>query len=261
MFHIIRSLVLMVITVVIITTTAFGQPRPPAPSLPADLNKILSDTTKWWMQSSWHFQVYGRPLSQVYDDFNLITDSLEKTLDEVCKSLKIHNAGLIQWYGLPEALDDKGSIAKSYPEFGIVVATYNDTLKNFATIQMNQVLLGKKWGVPKSVFLSVGMAVALEGAYGQGKQRRKVSETIRNLAAQNRIPAITELVKDFRKYPESQSLAVAGSFLGFLLKRFGPAPLKALYTLAGNDNFQKNFEQIYGHPLRDVEQEWLKTIR
>jgi len=261
MFPIIKSLLLVIIAMGSLTATSLGQPLPPAPPVPPELDKILSDTTKWWMQSSWHFQVQGKPLSQVYEDFNLITDSLEKSLEGVCKKLKIRNAGLIQWYGLPGPVDSKGNITKAYPEFGIVVATYNDTSRNFATVQMIQVLLGKSWGVPRSVFLSEGLAVALEGAFGQGKQRHKVQEAIRNLMAQNRIPPIIELTKDFYHYPEAQSLAVAGSFLGFLLERFGTAPMKGLYVLADNNNFQAIFEKIYGHPLTEVEQEWLQTLR
>jgi hypothetical protein len=186
------------ITFILCTITfAIGQYTPPTPPVPAELNDILSDSTNWWVQSSWHFQVHGRPLSAVYQDFNLITDSLEKSLTQVCKELKIRDAGLIQWYGFPGPVDSNGSIAKSYPEFGVVLTTYTDSLKNFATKQMIQVLLRRSWGAPQCVFMSEGLATALEGAFGRGKHWRQVQETIRQLSAQNRIPSIADLTRIF----------------------------------------------------------------
>jgi len=239
----------------------FAQRNNPVVSLPPELDTVLGDSSSWWMQNSWHFNVYGRPLSRVYQDFNLITDSLEKHLEHVTKRLNIRNAGLISWYGFPDSLPSKQGIAKAYTEIGIVTSVYNDTLRSFATVQVTQVILGRSWGTPKSRFMSDGMAAAMEGWVGFGKSRQRVRDVVQTLAAHGKIPSIGRLIKEFDKYPANESTAVAGSFLDFLLGKYGVAPLKAIYILAKGEDFAAMFEEVYGRKLSVVEQDWLKTIR
>jgi hypothetical protein len=241
--------------------TVAGQKRDSLPPVPPELEAIIQDSTNWWMQSSWHFQVYGRPLSTVYEDFNLITDSLEKSLKVVTTRLKIRDAGLFQWYGLPGPVDADGHVSKAYPEFGVVLATYVDTLRHFATREVIHVLLGRTWGTPRSMFMREGLACALEGSFSMGKERWDVHTNAQSLVRQGRVPSIAKLERDFDNYRQEVSWSVAGSFLDFLINRFGVAPVKALYQLAGTRDFSEMFEKIYGHRLTDVEREWLQTLR
>ncbi|KPL07593.1 hypothetical protein AMJ86_03890, partial [bacterium SM23_57] len=192
---------------------AYIQPVPP------ELDVIIQDSTNWWMQNSWHFNVYGRPLSQVYEDFNLITDSLERSLDHVCKLFRIRDAGLISWYGLPGPVDSLGSTGKAYPDFGIVLSTYNDTLRHYATRQVTQVLLGRTWGTPKSPFMEEGVVAMVEEWVGFDQDRQRVQDVVANLANRGKIPSIDRLVADFDTYPKNQSYSVAASFLSYLFSR------------------------------------------
>jgi hypothetical protein len=244
-----------------IISGAQAQKKLEAQNLPPELNDIIQDSSSWWMQNSWHFNVYGRPLSQVYQDFNLITDSLERHLDYVTKRLNIRDPGLIQWYGLPGPVDSTGAIAKAYPEFGIVLATYNDTLRNFASVQVTQVILGRAWGMPKSPFMSEGMAAAMEGYIGIGNHREKVEEAVRRLKRRGKLPAINNVITQFDSYPRNEAVSVAASFLNYVLDRYGVAPMKALYILAKGGDFRSTFQKIYARQLTVVEKDWVATIR
>lgn len=254
-FLITATISLATVTTGLYQKSDYVQPFPP------ELDVIIQDSTNWWMQTSWHFNVYGRPLSQVYEDFNLITDSLERSLDRVCKLFKIRDAGLISWYGLPGPLDSSGNIGKAYPEFGIVLSTYNDTLRHYATRQVIQVLLSRTWGTPKSPFMEEGVVAMVEEWVGLDQNRQKVQDVVANLAKLGKIPSIHRLMADFDTYPTNQAYSVAASFLNYLFNRFGIAPLRALYILAKPEDFPATFEKIYGHPFPRVEQEWLQTIK
>ncbi len=235
--------------------------KPGVLPIPPELEAVLQDSTNWWMQSSWHFQVYGRPLSVVYEDFNRITDSLETFLEHIKTRLKIRDPGLIQWYGLPGPVDRQGSIGKAYPEFGVVLSSYTDSLRHYATTYVTDAVLFRSWGDTRSSFMHEGLAVMLEGAFGLGDDRKEVGVEIGKLAAGNAIPPIAKVATDFYEYPESVALTVSGSFLEFLLEKWGVAPMKGLYILAQRNNLPDNFEKIYGLPLSSAEQEWLQWLK
>src|SRR6185295_4504566 len=52
----------------------------------------------------------------------------------------------------------------------------------------------------------------------------------------------------------ARSYTTAGSFLRFLLERYGPARLRALYHDGGD------FEDAYGRPLGQLEAEWRAMV-
>lgn len=256
------------IPICLILLTLFWHPlygikpaKPGVMPVPPELESVLQDSNNWWMQSSWHFQVYGRPLSVVYEDFNRITDSLETFLEHIKTRLKIRDPGLIQWYGLPEPLDKQGSIGKAYPEFGIVLSCYTDSLRHYATKYVTHAVLYRSWGDTRSIFMHEGLAVMLEGAFGLGDDRKKVDTEIRQLSQRGAIPPIAQVASDFFEYPESVALAVSGSFLEFLLERWGTAPMKGLYILAQRNNLPDCFEKVYRVPLSSAEQEWRQWLK
>jgi len=243
------------------SNATMAQRNSPTVSLPPELDTVLRDSSSWWMQNSWHFNVYGLPLSRVYQDFNLITDSLEKHLEHVTRRLNVRNVGLISWYGFPDSIPSGKGTAKAYPEFGIVASVYNDSLRNFATIEVTQVILGRSWGTPRSRFMSDGMAAAMEGWVGFGKNRQRIQEVVWTLYARGEIPPIHDLIKNFDNYDAIESASVAASFLEYLLDKYGVAPLRAIYILAKGDDFPATFEKVYGRKLSAVEQDWVWNIK
>jgi hypothetical protein len=261
MKKLIASLLISAIVLSCIINSALAQQKSQAQNLPPELNDIIQDSSSWWMQNSWHFNVYGRPLSQVYTDFNMITDSLERHLDHVTKRLNIRDAGLIQWYGLPGPVDSAGAIAKAYPTFGIVLATYNDTLRNFATPEVTQVLLGRAWGTPKSPFMSDGMAAAMDGYVGFGNNRKQVQDVVGTLKRRGKLPSISDVIAHFDRYPRDEAISVAASFLNYLLDHYGVAPMKALYILARGRGFEDTFQKVYQRQLAAVEKDWVTAIK
>ena len=222
-----RTIPICLISIILFWHSLYGikPPKPGVLPVPPELEAVLQDSTNWWMQSSWHFQVYGRPLSTVYEDFNRITDSLETFLEHIKTRLKIRDPGLIQWYGLPGPVDRQGSIGKAYPEFGVVLSCYTDSLRHYATRYVTHAVLFRSWGDTRSSFMHEGVAVMLEGAFGLGDDRKEIDTDIRQLARRGAIPPIAKVAEDFHEYPESVALAVSGSFLEFLLERWGTAPM------------------------------------
>ena len=48
---------------------------------------------------------------------------------------------------------------------------------------------------------------------------------------------------------EKIAYVLAGSFVGFLIERYGLPPFRNLYET-------ENYEQVYGRPLDTLEKEW-----
>jgi hypothetical protein len=68
-------------------------------------------------------------------------------------------------------------------------------------------------------------------------------------------PSIRELLSiNFFTVSPSRSYQTAGSFLHFLLEKYGPAKLRALYHSGGE------FAETYGVALADLEKEWREMI-
>jgi len=81
------------------------------------------------------------------------------------------------------------------------------------------------------------------------------------LLRQGRLPPIRSILTnwDFRLYKSYPAYTAAGSFMKYLLDRYGPEGLRTLFTL---DKFSRRteieaaFETAYGRSIYEVEREW-----
>jgi hypothetical protein len=53
---------------------------------------------------------------------------------------------------------------------------------------------------------------------------------------------------------EKTAYILAGSFVGFVIERYGLASFRSMYVTG-------NYEQVYGKSLRTLEQEWRVSLR
>jgi hypothetical protein len=80
-------------------------------------------------------------------------------------------------------------------------------------------------------------------------------EAVRAMQALGYEPSIRELFSlQFLSVSSARGYTTAGSFVRYLLDRYGAGPLRALYSSGGD------FEGAYGKPLTQLEAEWKKMI-
>ncbi|MDX2088934.1 MAG: hypothetical protein SFX73_13840, partial [Kofleriaceae bacterium] len=98
-----------------------------------------------------------------------------------------------------------------------------------------------------------GLAVATDWPGDAG--RLSPHESVRVLQALGKRPSINELLSlQFFKFSSSAGYTTAGSFLRFLLEKYGAASLRKLYFSGGE------FQDTYGVPLSALENEWREMI-
>jgi hypothetical protein len=98
-----------------------------------------------------------------------------------------------------------------------------------------------------------GLAVAAD--WPGDADRLSPHESVRVLQALGKRPSINELLSlQFFKFSSSAGYTTAGSFLRFLLEKYGAKSLRALYHSGGD------FEGAYGRPLSALEDEWREMI-
>src|SRR6185436_4535589 len=98
-----------------------------------------------------------------------------------------------------------------------------------------------------------GFAVALD--WPAGYDRPSPHESVRALQELRALPSLDELFGlSFFTVSSAKSYTVGGSFLRFLLDRYGPERLRALYGSGGD------FEAAYAVPRAQLEAEWRAMI-
>lgn len=98
-----------------------------------------------------------------------------------------------------------------------------------------------------------GLAVAAD--WPGGYDHPTPHESVRAMAAAGMQPSIADLLSlRFLTVSSARGYTTAGSFLRFLLDRYGAARLRALYGSGGD------FEAAYGQPLATLEAEWRAMI-
>ena len=110
-------------------------------------------------------------------------------------------------------------------------------------------------GVPTLISpgLVEGLAVALD--WPGGYERLTPHEAVRAMQAMGFTPTIGELLSlAFLTVSSARSYTTAGSFLKFLLDRYGAASLRVLYGNGGD------FERAYGKSMHALEDEWRAMI-
>lgn len=98
-----------------------------------------------------------------------------------------------------------------------------------------------------------GLAVALD--WPGGYDRLTPHEAVRVMQVMGVQPSIRELLSiNFFTVSPSRSYQTAGSFLHFLLEKYGPEKLRALYHSGGD------FGDVYGASLSGLEKQWRDMI-
>ena len=132
-------------------------------------------------------------------------------------------------------------------------STFGHELVHVFSRQFGLPVLNASWAVG----LVEGLAVALEPPDGQPTPREQVSAAA--LSAGLSTDALADRVAGrleplgFWTGRGAVSYTTMGAFVGFLLERYGPERLRAVYARA-------NFEAVYGRPVEVLAEEWAETL-
>jgi hypothetical protein len=114
-------------------------------------------------------------------------------------------------------------------------------------------LAGGALGLPRTLDLGLieGLAVALEWPSDEGLDPH---QQVRALRDEGLLPPIDSVFgRGFLGHAPARAYTVAGSFVRYLLDRYGAAPLRFAYASG-------DLHAAYGRPLADLEAAWRTTI-
>jgi hypothetical protein len=119
-------------------------------------------------------------------------------------------------------------------------------------------LFSGRWSLAAPPLLSEGLSVWLQ----EGEQSRRIDAAARPLL-DDRGPRLPRLVKPwfFFSEPHRQACYVlAGSFTGFLIRRYGWQPYRRLFRLCDGLRFRAKFERCFGVTLEKAEWQWRNQV-
>ncbi|MGE0353399.1 MAG: hypothetical protein AB7I33_16400 [Gemmatimonadales bacterium] len=174
-----------------------------------------------------------------------------------------HAASMLQVEPLPGPIDvffieSRGQMTRmigrsatgfAQPSTGTVFLVTNPTWRAFERHEIMHVVAARAWGqpAPGNDWLMEGLAQAADGRCG-GYSNTGVMLA---LAEQRGWIPLATLLTDFRSQPDLRAYLQAASFVQDLLRRFGPEPLRRLWTQGARPD-----SNVAGEPLEVREREW-----
>lgn len=137
------------------------------------------------------------------------------------------------------------------PEHRSVVFLHNDIYRLAAKHELTHYYAYLTWGAPADNWFSEGLAVFLDERWSG----YPVDSVAKNIKSLGRMYPMSTLVKKFHSLNAMITYPQIGSFTGFLLGKYGKEKLKQLWA----KGFKKT-EDVFGKPLRVLEQEWLSFL-
>lgn len=166
---------------------------------------------------------------------------------EICSRLAVAFDGVVIYYLYPpDEAADIGVIAGgfAYPDFLTIRQTYGGSLGNHELVH---VIAERVLGSGGSRLMGEGLATALSGRYGG----RTLAEWKARFFGANQVIGVDQLLWNGFDYGEAPFYTQSGSFVLYLLERFGPEGVKAVYT-ARPPAFRAAFAAAFGAELDTV---------
>lgn len=119
-------------------------------------------------------------------------------------------------------------------------------------------LFAFRWSVQAPPLLSEGLPVWLQGSHWG----RSIDDEARTLI-QRPCPRLTKLLRKKFFFAEAQRQAcylLAGSFTGFLIRRYGWDSLRELYRCCDGTRFAAKFEKCFGISLDKADWQWRNEV-
>jgi len=218
----------------------------------------------WENMDSEHFHIYFRDNSFAGENINQIIGIEEEAYWHIVNTLKIQYDGKtsIYIYNSPEDAGWDHIKGLAYCLDKIVLGVYSMEGKSIgvqgaACHEITHVMTWNAIGKPGTIFLDEGTAVAMDGEW------HALSDTFiglhqwtKKFLASDTLPAINELVSDWDSISGLISYPVSGSFVSYIIERFGVESFKKLFIEAEEGNFKEKFNEIYSVTLDGFVEEW-----
>ena len=211
--------------------------------------------------SSKNYDFYFNIGSLAEKDIDNIIKIQEKCYTDICNVLNIKPKLRIKYY----LLETPELVGKAYgdnePCNGFasppdtIYAVYNKDVKCIGYHE-DAHIISYTINRPDSPFIREGLAMFFDKVWWNRKNEDWVIEYLKN----NKYISIVKLLdKDtFFSYPDHVTYPIAGSFIKFLIEKFGINKFLELYKK--NSNYIKHIEDIYGIKIYDIESEYKQLV-
>jgi len=210
----------------------------------------------WKLQQSEHFIFYFRANSLAERDIHRIIPEKETGFHTIINRLNVHFNGVIHYYMYnPEERGQIGADGHANAAFETVYEIYSGYLTGCH--ETAHVIAQQTIGSGKTQMMLEGLAVALAGPY---RGNNLISEMMSDYKRSNRLIPVHELIANPGKYDEGPFYVQGGSFVNYLLEKYGSDKIKRLYT-TNRDEFAAVFGTVYSIDLNQVEIEYFQNIK
>jgi hypothetical protein len=236
----------------------------------------------WAINSKGNITLYTRPpgySSMASPETSEITQTLDNQImfiELVNQKLDVNfNSGVsIYFFNLDEAeskLGVKGGGSSNSERKEIYYSFYlNQYYPSYQVYdylgvhEMVHIVSGNTIGLPGTLMMAEGYAVAIDGTLSStdssGKTRKTIDAWMVEFRAQNKLLTPTQLLMDFESLPKEQSYAQSGYFINWLFSKYGVAKINQLFTSKG-ENFKVDLHKVTGVPFAEMETEYMNNFK
>ena len=212
---------------------------------------IALETLHWTTARSEHFDFYWFPEAPISDSTQREN---EKDLAHASRILGVTPPAIRIAFYRYASKEQKGELTGNSGN-GHVQGTAVHSL--FATQEHELVhILTQPWGTPDTALLGEGIAVYVGGQW----QNRPIDDYARELLAAGKIPPLRSLVamNDFRAHDSLITYAIAGSFVGYLVRLKDMDAFKRVYVAGAP--FEQRLKSEYGKDLATLDADWRAAL-
>lgn len=231
---------------------------------PPEKYRTFPSDENWKVHRSEHYIFHFRPNSIAEEEIGYIAAVQEAGYQRILGILGETTGPTIGYY-LYESLADKARITGvkgsgiAEAALGEVHVVYGNDRKVTGLHEDCHVLAQQLWGGSRLPFLVEGLAVYCDGHWLSAPVDRWVSVLSKR---GDLIPLQGLLQPDlFESYPDLLTYPVAGSFVKFLIEKFGIEDFRTFYLSARPASIREDFEKIYPLSLEEAERGWLSACR
>jgi len=212
---------------------------------------------QWSRRSSAHFTFYYYSNSNAARDIDTIVFEHESGFDNITRTIEVSYHGKVDYYLYPS---ENILYRMTRRPYGFAMAEDNERHVLYASRQERQsvgheathVIPYHTLGEPSETLLGEGIAVALD------QSSDNHDKTVAELIFLDRyVPLASLLGENWFKQDQLAAYKQSGSFVKFLIDRYGITKFKQLYV---SENFLAALQTIYGWGLAELEDEWKTAV-
>ncbi|UCB52339.1 MAG: hypothetical protein JSV10_10220 [Candidatus Zixiibacteriota bacterium] len=236
----------------------------------------------WLTRESAHFYIHCRPNSEAEEDMEEIAAYLDQKFTQICEILDVEYENKISYFIYSSAEDLKKNVSQE--TWGFAVGEYEAIGYFYPTMRQYDSRLGGLghevvhiivyWtmGVRELHFLDEGIADAIDKYSLQWSRPPVLWAHWRAALVMKRgnLLSISQLSdnKFFRDLRYNRELYhtyylydQCGSFVRYLIDRYGIEKFKRFFPAAKEDSYQAAFQNVYGLSIHDFEEDWHEFLQ